>query len=355
MAFAYPSGNPGNTFVPSFDASGQLVVSYSRNPKDFPVNQYITIVPVKRSVGYWLQITAANAARLLTSDGADLVWADGAKTPLGYWNTESFSYQPFMTTRFCPAVTLGYKAVEQADWKIQAFHAAMLAQQAMTLRTLRVVTALETAGNYNAALQSTFTQATTNGGSGSAGFASAGTVTNPLLKFALNYAAQQINLYTLGVVRPKDLVLVIQPNTAERLAATQEVHAYLQQQVNSIRVIKGEGDFNPNSAWGLPSELYGYKIVVEDAVRVSTQKGATVTPAYIKSNNSASLIARPGALVGVEGAPSFSFAHLFSYEEMTVESMDDSNNRRHILRVVDDYDVKTVSDISGYLFTALFS
>jgi hypothetical protein len=46
---------------------------------------------------------------------------------------------------------------------------------------------------------------------------------------------------------------------------------------------------------------------------------------------------------------------MFSYEEMTVESMDDSNNRRHLLRVVDDYDVRNVSNIYGYLFTNLFS
>ncbi len=361
MAFAYPSGNPGNTFVPSFEASGQLVVSYSRNPKDFPVNQYITLVPVKRSIGYYLQITAANAARLLGTgsngylDGSDIVWADGAKAPLGYFNTESFSFQPFLTTRFCPAVPLGYKAVEQSSWKIQAFHAAMLAQQAMTLRTARVVGNMLTSANWPSTNTSTFQTAATNGGSSSTNFANLGTPTNPLLKFALDYAAQQINLLTLGVVRPKDLLLVLQPNSAARLADTQEVHTYLQQQVGSIKVIKGEDDFNPNEAWGLPRQLYGYKIVVEDGVQVTTPKGVAVSPGYIMSNNSAVLMARPGSLVGVEGAPSFSTIHLFSYEEMTVESMDDTNNRRHLLRVVDDYDVRNVSNISGYLFTNLFS
>ena len=58
----FPSGS--NTYIPSFDATGQLVVSFSRNPKDFPLNKCITITPVKKSSGYYLKLNAEQAARV---------------------------------------------------------------------------------------------------------------------------------------------------------------------------------------------------------------------------------------------------------------------------------------------------
>lgn len=354
MAAAFPSGNPGNTYVPSFESSGQLVVSYSRNPKDFPLNSYITLVPVKKTVGYYLRITPENAARLLTADGADNVWASGADAPQGNWNSESFEFFPYTTTRFAFTVPLDYKSVEQASWKITAYHAAMLAQQAMTLRTLRAITVYETSGNWATGNTGTFANAVTSGG-GSSAFFAGGTPTNPAIFYALTYGARQINVATLGTVKPKDLVFVINPDTARKGAGGQEVHTYLKENPVALQVLKGEGDFNPNAQWGMPPQIYGFKIAVEDCVRVNSNKGQTLAEDYAKSGTSGQLLARPGALVGVEGAPSFSTVQAFSYEEMTVESKDDTDNRVHKLRVVDDYDMRLVSPISGYNFTNLFA
>src|SRR5579859_7667319 len=121
---AYPGGF--NTFVPSFDATGNLVVEFSRNPKDFALNQYITLTPVKKSVGYFLRITAEQAARVINSALlTDFVWPDGNDAPNGAWGTEAFQFFPYNTTRYAFPFRLGYKAVEQADWKILASHAAI--------------------------------------------------------------------------------------------------------------------------------------------------------------------------------------------------------------------------------------
>jgi hypothetical protein len=280
------------------------------------------------------------------------MWADGSYAPKGRWNTNSFEFEPFLTTRFAPSVTLGYKAVEQATWEIKAIHAAMLAQQAMTLRSMRCVTALEASGNYS--LTGTFKSAVTSGG-GSAVFAGSGTPTNPALKYALAYGAQQIQQYTLGVAKPKDLVLVTQPVTASTIATGQEIHTYLKENPIALEVIKGKGDFNPNSQWFLPPTLYSFPLAIEDSVRVSTQKGETVAPAYVKSSNSFSLISRPGSGLGVEGGRNWSFIEVFSYEEMTVWSKEDDENRLVELRVIDDYDVRTVSPVAAYLYTNLLS
>ena len=50
MAAVYPSGT--NTYLPSFDATGNMIVSFSRNVKDFALNKYVTITPVTKSTGY---------------------------------------------------------------------------------------------------------------------------------------------------------------------------------------------------------------------------------------------------------------------------------------------------------------
>src|SRR5690242_11980202 len=113
-----------NTYVPSFDATGHLVVAYSRNPKDFPLNQWATITPVKKSTGYFLQVTAEQAARIINTDLADFVWPDSNDAPSGIWGLESFNFVPYSTTRFSFPFRLGYKANEQADWKILALHSA---------------------------------------------------------------------------------------------------------------------------------------------------------------------------------------------------------------------------------------
>jgi hypothetical protein len=352
MAAAYPSGNPGNTFVPNFEASGKLVIGFSRNPKDFTVNRWTTLTPVKQSMGMYLRITPDNAARVLATQGQDLIWADGAYAPKGRWNTNSFEFEPFLTQRYAPSVTLGYKAVEQATWEIKAIHAAMLAQQAMTLRSMRAISVLETTGNYTN--QGTFKSYVTSGG-GSAVFAGSGTPTNPAVKYALAYAAQQIQQYTLGTAKPKDLVLVTQPVTASTVATGQEIHTYLKENPIALEVIKGKGDFNPNAQWFLPPTLYGFPLAIEDSVRVSTQKGETVAPAYVKSSNSWALISRPGSGLGVEGGRNWSFIEIFSYEEMTVWSKEDDENRLCELRVIDDYDVRSVSPVAGVLMTSLFS
>lgn len=349
MAYAYPSGGPnGNTYVPSFEASGEIVVQYSRNPKDFALNSYITLTPVEKSTGYFLSIQPDNAARILSATSSDFIWPDGNDAPTGAWNTEAFTFSPFNTVRYNYPFRLGYKAVEQAVWKIIASHAAMAAQQCMTSRTLEVATLLDTDGSYPTGHYAT---ATSLGG----GFWSDGTAANPIIKKTLNAAAQTIQKDTVGVVRPRDLVLVISPTAADLMASSQEIHTYLAQSPSALAQVRGDVP-SQNGLWGLPDILYGYRLAIEDAVYGSTPKGAqTFSPGYIKGSNTAWLVARPGQLVGTEGAPSFSSCHLFVYEEMTVESKDDVDNRRHTGRVVDDRGVKMVSGASAFKIKSLFS
>jgi len=88
---------------------------------------------------------------------------------------------------------------------------------------------------------------------------------------------------------------------------------------------------------------------------VTSRKGATKATSYVLAADTPVIVARPGSLEGVEGAPSFSTISIFSYEEMTVESKYDADNRKHKGRVVDDYGVVMTAPVTGFLFTGAVS
>jgi hypothetical protein len=60
-------------------------------------------------------------------------------------------------------------------------------------------------------------------------------------------------------------------------------------------------------------------------------------------------VSRPGGLVGVEGASSFSTCQIFAYEDMTVEQFNDPMNRRIEGRVIDNSVAAVVAPVGGYL------
>ena len=346
MAFSYPSGS--NTYIPSFDATGHLVVAYSRNPKSFPINEWASLTPVKKDSGYYLRVTAEVAGRILNSDFIrEAVWHDGDDAPDGNWNTESFSWFKYATRRLSFAFRLGYKANEQADWKILALHSEFAAQQAMTARSVQAIAVITNAANYDAGHSST---ATLVGG----GFFSAGTPTNPIVKKAFNAMAQQIQLSTLGMIKPDDLVVVMNPVLADATSRSQEIHAYLKESPFALAQVRGDVK-SQNGKWGLPDQIYGYKIVVEDTVRVTSKKGAARAAAYAMGENNCAMLARPGGLVSPAGGPNFGTVTQFMYEEMTVESRDDPDNRRITGRVTEDYEIQIVAPASGYLLTNCLS
>lgn len=339
MAFAYPAHQ--GVFVPSFDATGKLIVAFSRNPKDFALPKYTTITPVKKVSGYYMRITPEQAARVVNTNLYDMGWPEGADAPQENWGTESFSFFQYATRRYSTGFSLGTLTVDQAAWDIVASHAAMVAQRMMTARAvLAWNTILLVDGSYATGQTDT---ATNWGG----GFLDAGTPTSPKLKIALNKIARTIQKATLGVVQPKDLMFVSDPVVFSKIGEGQEVHAYLKESPYALAEVRGDGGDNQNAAWNLPNQMYGFKFVCEDAVRVSSAKGATLASDYIVGGNDAVVVARPGGITSQEGAPSFSSVHFFMQEEMTVETKDDPDNRRMKGRITENYDVEMVAPASA--------
>lgn len=344
MAVAFPSA--GNVFIASHEASGGLIVGFSRNPKRFKLNQYSKMVPVKKGAGYYLQITAEEAARVINTNLSDFVWHDGQEAPMGNDNLESFQYVKYLTTRYAYPFNMGQKTVQQADWPIMQIHAGFAAQKAMTARTIAAMTTLTTGANWGS---STATATSLAGG-----LWDASSATNKYIRKTFNQVAENILQATLGVVQREDLVCVINPHDARLMAETEELRDYLKQSPFAMAEVRGDVE-NQNGQWGLPSVLWGIKIVVEDAVRVTSKKGATKATTYCLPTTNAIFMARPGGLMGMEGIPEFSTFQQFVYEEMTVETMNDVNNRRTVGRVVDDFASALVSSASGYLVTTISS
>lgn len=345
MATAFPSSL--NTYVPSHEASGGLTVGYSRNPKKFRLNKYMKLVPVKKGQGYYLQITAEEAARVINTNLADFVWHDGAEAPMGNDNLESFQYVKFLTTRYAFAFNLGAKTIDMADWPVLSVHAGFAAQKSMTARTVGAQTGLTTGANWGSST-ATATAVTTGGGR----FDVSGP-TDKFIRKAFNQIAENILQNTIGVVQRDELVAVFNPHDARLMGESEELRDYLKQGgAVSVAEVKGT-DKAQNGTWGLPSDLWGFRLEVEDAIRTTTRKGITTARTYCLPTGNGEFMARPGGLLGMEGIPEFSSAQLFVYEEMTVETMNDSNNRRTVGRVVDDWAFSLVSSASGWLLTSI--
>lgn len=349
MTAAYVS--PTN-YIPSFDATGNLIVAYSRNQKDFPLNEYITLRKVDKWAGFYIRITPDQAGRIRdVTDNKQFLWPDGQKAPLGEasWNGMKFEYQPYLVERWMYPYSVGYEAERQADWDVILAHTQMLGQQAMTWRTAKAVTTATTAGNFPAAHVAT----ATSWGGGQWG---SGTLTARYIQAGLAAIGRQIAKSTYGAISPQKRLgkfnLVVNPTLADTMARSQEISVFVAQQTSAPGIIQWDTEFT--AIYGLPKRLYGYNVVVEDTVNTTSIANTddTSTPGFVLGDTTAFVAARPGELVSPAGGPNFSTLHLFNQEEMTAETFDDVNNRMHNIRVVDAFDLRAAAPLTGAIITS---
>lgn len=343
MPAAFPSAQ--SVFVRSHEASGKLVIDYARNPRDFTVNEYVQVKPVEKVAGYYLRMTVEEAGRIQQSDLRDYIWYDGDPAPEGVDNKESHLWLPFTCKRYAYPVTLGNLTVEQATWDIVAQYSSIEARKAMTARTQKVITAATTTGNWDATHYIDVSAIPDASGDWMQS-----TVARQDIKRSLEYAALIIMKDTLSAIDPqKDLRLVINPEDAAGLSRTQEIVDYIKSSPHALAQVKGELG-GRNALFGLPDKIYGFDLCVEKTVKVSSRKGATAVREFVLPSGTALLVSRPGGLEGVAGAPSFSTLSVFAIEEMTVETLNDVNNRRVQVRVVENYTAEVTAPASGFMF-----
>lgn len=325
-----------NTFVQNHEATDGMIVTFSRDPAKFALAQYCQYKPVDKTTGLWMKINYEHNMRLVDSGMSDY-WPDGSPRPLGNGELQEHEWVAYRTKRRAFPFNLGGLSVEQASWDIVAQHARMVAQRCMTRRTQQVATLVTNNANF----LSTHQFASPAAIAGVTGSHDQSTVARSDIKKTLDKMADAVKLKTGSAVDPDQMMVVVSPEWARRVAACQEIREYLQQAENSSKWVEGSG-LGATNRYGLPEQLYGYRIVVEDAVKITQRRGTTAAPEYIWPRETIVMLSRIGDLEAPEG-PSFSSLTLFFKEEMTVESYEDTINRRHLGSVVEDYDVQLTS------------
>lgn len=347
MPLTLPGGL--NTFVPNWEASGKLAIDFARDPNKFAINRYAQIVPTQQTIGYYLFIDPDEAGRLQNVNLSDIVWPDGNDAPTGTDGTMGFNFLGFRCTRYAPTFRIGNMAIEQADYDIVMRHAMAAAQKMMTGRTQLAASLLTNPANWPASN----TAAVATGIPGNSGTWAQSTTARQDIKRSLNYAREIILDGTLAAVDVEnELHLVISTSLAAALSQSQEIVDYIKASPEALAQIRGELP-GRNSFYGLPDKLYGVPLEVEKTRKVTTPKGVAPTITSVFPTTSASLISRVGGLEGVAGTPSFSTLTEFVYSknEMLVETMVDTNNKRTTGRVVHTDNYVLTSTASGFLFT----
>lgn len=347
VAAAVFAGGAPNTYVPSTEATNNMVIDFSRNVDSFALNKWIQIVPVTKSVGLYTEFTVEQAGRILDTTLGDTVWADGDDRPAGRGKGEKHQFKSYSTVRYVEEIRIGDKAVTEAAWDVMSQYARIYGQLMMTKRTQKFVTLAQTTGTYD----STHTSAVSSI-SGVTGKWDASTTARQDIKRSLDYAIELILKDTLRGISYKDLKLVMSPGCARKISVSQEIVDYIKGSPDAKDyVMSGNG----NGVFGLPKSLYGMEIIIEDAAKTTSRKGATAAKSWVMSDTSPFICARPGSLVAPtdsNAAPNFATFVGFFKEEMTSESKHDTDNRVHKLSIVDDYVEKAVAPVSGFLFTS---
>ena len=340
----YPGGS--NTYIPSWEATG-LIVKYTRNPSFFRINRYVKELKVPRDQGYYLTLSGDDPYRVLSI--YDYAWDDSADAPGGRQERQAFGFMPYRTARYCFPFSLGRKSVDQAEWPILAEHAAMVAAKAMTVRTIINTNLAVTTANWTGTWG-------TNSGAVSASWSASTTTLNTIQK-DINTAMIAIEQTSGGIVTDEEaLQLTFNPTLGRGVSVSGEYKTYIQGSPDALAAITDQR--NPNRKYGLAPFLYGLRLVVENAVQVTTPKPGNVpsppstSRSYIWPTANVVISSRPQGIVAPdEQTLDFSTFCFRFYEQMTTEQKSDPDNRREVGRVVEDYMAAIQAPQTGYLFT----
>lgn len=353
---ANPRVYPGqsNVYIPGNNAKsgGSLFVDFSRNITDFAVNRYCQPVPVQNDVGIWYQMGLDQRARIIDTNGGAQRWPDGTPRPMSVNNSELFQEFGYRTVRYNYPDEVGKMTSEQAAWDEIGRRQRALAQRAMTFRTVQVVSAMTTSGNYPS---SHVSDLSTSSITGVVGNWAASTSARLAIKRTLNHIKNVITLDTRGAVNSDDLLIVMSPDTAEQVAVSQEIVELVKQNLAGPQWLNVDDPAKfSKDRYGLPARLYDTEVIIEKTVKVTSMRGlGTQTASYVLPIGTVIVCHKPNALEGVDGGRSFSTASIQIYREddMAVETDYVRWDRLTKLAVTDNFQVTMTAPVTGYLLT----
>lgn len=178
-----------------------------------------------------------------------------------------------------------------------------------------------------------------------------GTMAAPVFKRFLGWACQEIRRRTNGRVKLRDLLFLINPITAAKLAATEEFHTYLANQQYSLNVLKGSDPEFVEAVYGLPQPCYNVRVVADATCYVDGSPIMSLTDAdygqqtYVIPDDFVAILARPGSVAGMAGSRGFSSLVLFQNEERALKpvTFPDVRNERVEVAIEDMFTSEMVA------------
>lgn len=372
QSFAVPGYQ--NVYIPGYMGDGEarngILVGFPFNEEQWALPQYVTVIGQDKPKFYISRWYNADFVRRPHAASLDRRWADSAERPKAQLSPRQ-KFELIEMFRFGESAWIGDLADEFSDiGNLIKIEQENLAGQAMIDRSIQTQAAILTSGSYQTAPAHYYTKygvLATNAASlgytagyfGTAGTNTIadGTINDPLIAKTISHAVNTIALETNGRVTPKDLILVMNPITASRLAKTQEIRAYLAQQVGSLDVLKGKNpDYWPEH--GLPNPLYGLKVLVDYTPKVTTKvdNANEDTKTYAVANGAFEILSRPGGVTGMAGSRSFSSVCVFQHEKdaMKPETIPDPRSRRIEVAFTDFYVPVVVAPETAFIIQDVF-
>lgn len=378
---AYPAVQtfsvPGyqNVYIPGYmgdgEARSRLMVGFPFNEEAWALPNYVTVIGADKPKAFYARWYNPDFVRRPHAASLDRRWADGAERPMAQPGAR-FVNEEFELYRYSESRTIGDMAVEFSDiGNLVKYAQDEMAGQAMVDRTIQTQAAILTENNWQSspdhyyAKWGVLANDAANIGYAAGYFGVAGTATiadgtinDPFIAKLFSHAVRVISMETNGRVTSKDLVAVMNPNTASRLAKTQEIRAYLAQQAGSLDVLQGKTPvFWPD--FGLPNPLYGIKVLVDHTTKVTTKQDHANedSKSYAVQDGAIEIVSRAGGVTGMSGGRSFSTAVIFQHEKdaMKPETFPDPRSRRIEAMFTDFYRPVIVAPETGFVVADVFA
>lgn len=355
---AYRAIGPFNGTLP---VPTGMAIAFVRNHKAFPFLNYMQMIPAPETVFMYFRLHPDDPIRLKALNSA--AWAYDDYAPTGRGSSLNGEWIESRVNRWAFGWELGEETIRV--WKKNAFDPKMLYDE-VTIHKANLHRAQRC---VNAITDATYEQTSSLQGLIGAGsfwdkssgeeFDGGGT-DNPnfqIIKKTFLKINRRLHLATNGVATMDNMVAVITPEVAEKLAYCGEIVNLLKQsqyakEVESVQYAR----------WGLPETLYGVKIVVEDSPRVFINleaDGTSIADAtvaserdYILTGDTVYFGIRPGGLDGGIGMKSFATWQLYHFRgEVQVKAFSDPENELIKGRVVMEDKALAVATVAGYKLT----
>lgn len=363
-----------NVYMPGYmgdDASQKrLMVGYTWNEEDFALNNYSTVFGADKQKFFYNRWRSEDFVRVPQTTAVDMLWADGTDRPKAdekpRFTSEAVELYRYGLYDFIGDMVEDYSDIGSLIPIMQDKFAA----RCMLVRALFAQTEITTStnyptGHYYADYGDLANDASTLGypasyfGTAGTNTIADGTLNDGLIGKVIKHAVKLINRKTNGQVKPSDLVIVMNPNTADRLANSQEIRVYLAQQVNSIDVLQGEGATALWDTFGLPKKLYGIKVMVDPTVYTNAKQDHVNadTQSYVWADGLISIMARPGSVKGMPNSASFGSLAIWQHKKWAMKPTTsyDADNRRTKVMFEDMFQTVLVAPEATFTLAGCFT